>query len=805
MITNYIKLALRTLARNKLYTIINVLGLSVGFVCAILILLYIDDELSYDKHHEKHERIYRLEAFVTSSNTLLKSPWTPHPLGPTLRDGYPDIADFVRFVPIPIRATYGDKVFNEDGIYAVDERVFDVFTHKFLKGTPQNALQPGTIVLTQLLAAKYFGSEDPLGKTIRTNDGYDISVAAVIEDLPDNSHLKYDALLSMKGLAPIFGVERFHARDSETFWRGGIPMITYVLMHENADIKRVTGNFDWFEKQYYAPVGRLSDSYVELKATALAQTHFRLGLQHDQPTGNILYTYILSTIAVFILLIAAINYMNMATARSAKRAKEIGVRKAMGAHTGQVANQFLVESLAISLLSTIISILSAEAFIPLFNEVSGKDLSLFSSANWEALLLILSVSVLVGLVSGSYPAFRLSRFMPARVLKDGPNAATKSGVFRKILVVVQFALSIVMIIGTLLVSEQLRYLKNKNPGFNRENVMIIPTQNNLDPNSIDAFKTELLRSPLIEKVAKSGGVMGQVTLKQGFMIEEDGELNGVILPNMYIDVDYLDVMGIEIKEGENFARETDGYWFQGFIINEALAEAYGFGEKALGQRMQLVDGAIGGTNIKGEVIGVVKDFNFDSLHNPVEPFLFMYGPWAGYVNVRIQPGRTAEAVHFIKEARRTMNIDSPMEYFFLDEVLDAYYRYEENLDRVFRYFSLICIFISCLGLLGLSSYVAEQRTKEIGIRKVLGSSVPSLVSLLSMDFIKLVAIANLLAWPIAYSGVTKWLERYPYRLDIDLDPFAIAGVVSPLVALLTVGYQAFRAASANPIESLRYE
>jgi len=807
MLTNYIKTAVRSLVKNKFYSAINVFGLAVGFVCAILILLYIDDELSYDKHHEKHERIYRLESRITSSTSLIKAPWLPHPLSPALKDEYPEIAEYVRFLPAPTRGRYKEKVFDETRAYCADETVFDVFSHRFIKGSPKTALEnPGDIVLTKRLADKYFGDEDPVGKIIRTREGYELKVTAVIEDLPDNSHLKYDALIAMAGIPLVYGAERFYSRDSETFWRLGIFMHHYVLLHENADIKNVIEDFDRFEKKYYAPVGRLSDSYVKLVATPLAGTHFAADLADDYPTGNILYIYIFATVAVLILLVAAINYMNMATAHATKRAKEIGIRKAIGAHKGQIAAQSLTEAVIMSLAAMALSILLAELLLPYFNSISAKELSLLASGNADIYIIVLSIAISVGFISGSYPAFYLSRFNGVSILKEDAAGSYGSAMFRKLLVILQFTVAVVMVIGALLVAEQLNYLQGKDPGFDRHNVMAIPVQDNLKYDSLDTLKTELLKSPLVEAVSRSTGIMGSGIRRYGFIIQKDGRNDGVILSNMDVDKDYFRLMGIDIKEGRDFAVTVprQGTTAQ-FIVNEAFVRRFGYENGVLGEPMQLVAGSIGRENTKGAIIGVVKDFNFGSLHDAIEPFVFMHGPWGGFVNIRITPGKIAEAIRFVKKTRSATGIDSPMEYYFIDDIMSGYYSYEERLDRVFGSFSLICIFIACIGLMGLSAFIAKQRTKEIGIRKAMGASVTGLAVLLSRHYIKLAAISTAIAWPIAYYAMTKWLEQYPYRIEIGILPFLAAGVLAVLIVILTVGYLAIRAASANPIESLRYE
>jgi len=806
MLGNYIKLALRNLARDRFYAAISVLGLSVGILCAILIMLYITDELSYDRHNEKHRDIYRLESLYTISGKDTAAAATAIPLGVALKDEYPEIIEVVRFLPIGTeRYRYGEKEFYEERTYLADETVFDVFTHTFLRGSPGNALEkPGDIVLTESTANKYFGKEDPMGKAIQTGDGYSLQVTGIIADQPDNTHFRYDALVAMKGYALIVGEENFNSRASNNFWN--ISVLTYALTHEHATIQTVIDNFDRFHDKYFAEVGDQISGSFQLMATPLADVHFRTGLEFDLSPGNIEYIYIFATVAVFLLLIAAINYMNMATARSAKRAKEIGLRKVVGAYRGQIVSQFLIESLIISLLAMVLSVLAAEGLLPLFNQLSDKELKLLASGDIRLMLGIIGISVAVGLVSGSYPALYLSRFMPARILKSTLRPGRRGATLRKVLVVVQFTISIVMIIGTIQVFEQLRYLKNKDLGFRGKDILVLSIRDKEFLKSVAAFKEELLRSPSILGVATSSAVPGTSHGKTVFRVEDDSQMREHAIAPLLVDHDFLGLMGIELAEGRNFDRTMETDAKEGFVVNQALAAKMGWRAEALGKRMQFGLELDGSAARDGEVIGVVRDYNFASLHNEISPLaMILSNDPLNMISIRIAPGKAAGVLRLVKETAKSFGVNYPLSSFFLHDKLSESYRSEGKMGTIFGIASMVCIIVSSLGLLGLSSYMAEQRTKEIGIRKSMGATVYDIVHLFSKDFLKLVIFANLLAAPIIYYAITKWSADYPYRADVSSLPFVLAASLSLLVTIVTVGFQAFKASSVNPIESLRYE
>ena len=821
MFTNYLKLTIRNLIRNKFYAAINIFGLSVGLLCAVLILLFINDELSYDRHHENYRNIYRVESSLKFSDNAIEVAMAPYFLGKALREEYPEIREMVRLRQASGRFRYKDKEFDEGAAYLADGTFFDIFTHTFVKGTPEGALdQPGDLVITETFAERYFKGENPIGKTIQVANaaaGFDLQVTAVIADLPDgyNTTLQLDAIGSMATFEQLKGqqdaiAEILNIMETNT--------LTYVLTEKSATMQSVIDNFDLFHEKYFGMAMEAANGSFSLMATALKDVHFRTGLEYDsQAGGNILYIYILATVAVFLLLIAAINYMNMATAHSARRAKEIGLRKVVGALNGQIVRQFLIESTAISLSAMVVSVLAAEALLPFFNQLAGKQLTLLTSGNTSLFVGIIVISIAVGLVAGSYPAFYLSRFAPARILKETEKSGYKGGILRKALVVIQFTISIVMIIGTILLFQQLDYLRNRDLGFDKENLITVRIFDPIIQSSLHSFKEELLRSPVILDAAVSSGAPGFGGFGKAIcQVETNGEMKQETFDLLYADYDYLDLMGISFAAGRNFSRDMATDENQGFIVNETIARRMGWKDQAIGKRIVAVglptpEGSFAERNAK--VIGVVKDFSFGSLQSAVSPTVIVLNTephrvrWGqSAITLRIAPGRTRDATDFIDRKRKEFNAySSPLPTLFIEQALRQYYLAEERMSTIFVYASIVCIVVSFLGLLGLSSFMTEQRTKEIGIRKVLGASVPNLVSLLSEHFIWLATVANVLAWPIAFYGVTRWLEDYYYRIDIGVLAFITSGILSVMVTFLAVGFQVYKVASGDPIQSLRSE
>jgi len=808
MLKNYLKSAYRNIVSDKFYSLINITGLAIGIICAILILLYVQDELTYDKHHVKHERIYRIESDYVIAGKNTKVAITPAPMAPTLKDEYPEIEEIVRFPGAGIEDIlfkYGEKEFYEDSLYFVDSTLFNVFTHEFILGAPENALnEPHTTVITQSFANRYFGNENPIGKVISTSNFGDFRVTGVIKNVPGNSHLKFNCLLSIATLAEMIGVERFNDNSAGSFWN--VSVYSYILLKEKADVNNILEKFPGFYDKYMAELGDQIQASFNLMVQPLTDIHFHSTLEWDLPTGNYTYVIVFSCVAVFILLIACINYMNMATARSANRAKEVGIRKVAGAHKGLLIRRFLSESMVLTLISLIIALIAVWLLMPFFNILADKNLSFAALTKPVIIFGILIITIFVGIVSGSYPSFYLSSFLPVIVLKGDVSQQQSKGLLRKILVVFQFAISVIMIIGTLIIFQQQNFIKNEDLGFDKENIVIIPVRDTSFVRQITPFREELLKNPDIFAVATSSAQPNGLVGKVVFRVERNGEMIEEVLNLAVIDYDYIDLMNIEIKEGRNYDRSMTTDQNEAFIINETAAKNLGWGYEALGKRMQLGIELDGTARRDGPVIGILKDFHFKSIHNKIEPYVLLLSEDPlGNIYVKMNEENISQTLDFIRNKREEFNNILPFNYYFVEESLNEMYAGEKKLGNLFTIFSLLTIFTSCLGLLGLTSFITEQRTKEIGIRKVLGSSNTEIAILIIRGFLILVLIANIIAWYPAYWAMGHWLQEFAYKINIGFVPFILAAVIAFIIAILTLLYHSVKAANKNPADSLRYE
>jgi putative ABC transport system permease protein len=807
MIRNYLKSALRNITRNKFYSVLNILGLSIGLISTIFILLYIQDELSFDKYNKNYKRIYRLESDFRISEKHDKFAVTSVPIAPAMKIEYPEIEQYARIVDngnMFIR--YKNKEFYEKKIYSADSSYFKVFTCEFLKGSPDNALtEPNTMVVTESFAKKYFGEANPLGEVLRDGDNMNYKITAVIKDLPGNTHLTYDALTSMATIAKVYGKDQFNSLKPEAFWNVGI--YSYILLKPNADIKNIHAKFPAFNKKYMEPLGKQINADFKLITTNLADIHLSTkNLEGDLPRGSMSYVYIFSFVALFILLIASINYMNMATSRSANRAKEVGIRKVLGAFRAQLSRQFLSESVLLAFISLIISLAFIQLLLPLFNELSDKHLTFGVFSNPFIFIGIIAITLVVGLISGSYPAFYLSSFMPARVLKGKIDSGRNSGYLRKTLVVFQFVISIMMIIGTLTVSRQLRYMKTKDLGFDKGNIVVAEIQDTVFVKKIPAFREELLQNPAIEAVSASTGVPGKIRSIQVMRVENGSKMQELALNNFQIDYDYIPLMKMKLVKGRNFDKNMGTDLKEGVIINETAAKKLGWGDNALGKKIQYGIELDGTADRNTKVIGVVKDFNYASLHNKIEPIVMFLTKRPGFaLNIRIKPENKPAALDFIKSVWGKYGVKNPFEYYFLDQNFDESYQAEAKLNKIFTVFSVISIFIALLGLLGLASFTAERRTKEIGIRKVLGSSLMEIANMFYKEFTLLIVVAFIIGTPIAFYALGLWLQQFAYHVNQTWFIFFLSDMLAWIVAMATISFHSIKAASENPVTAIKYE
>jgi putative ABC transport system permease protein len=818
MLKNYFISAYRSIKKNKFYSLLNIFGPAIGITCAILILLYVQEEVTFDKHSKNYDRIYRLESDFNISGKATLAALVPIPMAPTLKDEYPEIKEIARFVGFGLQDIlfqYKDLKFFEDKIYFADSTVFKLFDYEFVLGSPENALnEPNTIVITESFASRYFGRENPVGEALISSNFGSFRVTGVIKDVPANSHLRFDCLLSMATVAELAGVDNFNSRSAPSYWN--ISAFGYVLMDDNAKIEDLLAKFPGFYEKYMSSLGKQINATFQLKATRIDKVHFGSKLEFDLPVGNFNYIIIFSLVGVFMLLIASLNYMNMATARSTNRSKEVGLRKVIGAGKGTLIRQFISESMVLVIIALIIALIAVIFILPSFNVLTDKVLKIGNLFKPVTFLLILLIALFVGLISGSYPALYLSSFSPLDVLKSNVNPRQGKGMLRKILVVFQFALSGVLIIGTMIVSGQQRYIRNKDLGLNKENVMIIPIRDTaFINNKMQSFKDELLKLPDIKGVSSSALVPPLMASKVVFLIEKDSSMVELATSFSIVDHEFIDVMQMKILEGRNFEKSRTSDLTQAFIVNEAAVKAFGWGNNALGKRIKFgINPATGNAQRDGVVIGVVKDFHFTSIHNAIEPFIFIVSrnPLT-YFYVRTSDDDVPATIESVRKLQTDLGNTLPFNYFFFTDKLDEMYTAENKLNTLFNIFSLMTIFIACLGLLGLTSYVTEQRSKETGLRKIMGARVDQVVWLLNKDFLILVLISNLISWPVAYYLMDRWIEGFAYRMNFGLSPFIwdtvvpfiLSLLITLIIALVTISAVSLKAAQANPVNTVSRE
>ena len=813
---NYLVSAYRNITRNSFFSIINILGLTIGIVSAILVLLFVGEESAYDKHHTKHKRIYRIISNFHVNNKQDLFAVSSVPIGPTLKEEFAEIEEFVRFANVDnFFFRYNGVEYNEEEFYFTDSTMFKVFDHKFIVGDPLTSLsRPGSIVLTKTLAKQLFGDENPIGKVLlgERNDAF--TVTGVIDEVPRTSHFRFRALVSLNTIIENVGAERFNDNSSGSFWN--VNVYTYLLFKEGTNPETIVQNYEPFNEKYIVPVGKIVNGTFAPIFQPLLETHFPKtdNLQGDLPVGNRSNLYIFSLVSFFILIIACINYMNMATARSASRAREVGIRKVVGAGKGRLVQQFISESMLLAIISGALAYTITAVVLPWFNNLADKEIGLMELLNPSFIGGAVLIVIFVGLIAGSYPAFFLSSFSPVKVLKGTIDKARGKVGLRKILVVFQFTVSIVMILATIVVSNQQRFIREKDMGFDKKNLLVVSDLDTVISRRIDPIKEELLRNPSIIGVAGSQQVLGISNSKIVSRMDQNGEMKEIAVNLISCDFDYLQVLGVQIDQGRFFDPTLRTDSTQAFIINKTAERVYGWADQPIGKRIQFGIRMDGSANRDGGVVGVVNDFHYTSIHNPIEPFMFFIsGGVPNVLSIRIKPGETERAVEFIKQKFDEFGATREMKFYFLEERLEDLYRSEQKLGWLFRVFSLVTIFISCLGLLGLTSFVTDQRTKEIGVRKVMGGTNFDIIILLSRQFIILVLVANVFALPLGFYAMQKWLQGFSYRIEFGqsilsvstLGPLLLSSFIALLIAIATVGILSWRAAESNPAQSLKYE
>ena len=792
MIKNYFKIALRNLYRHKGFTILNISGLAIGMTAGFLVLLYVVFELSYDNMHSKTDSIYRVVANIDTPSEKIEAGIAAWAVGPNIEKEFPEILKSTRILNEDFTIVKDGTKFVEEHVIAVDSAFFEIFDFELIKGDKSQVLKrPNNLVISETMVTKYFDSDDPIGQNM-VIEGFDnpAIVTGVMKDIPENSHLQVDIVISM-----ITYTAPPSNRDEQ--WDNYDPSI-YILTANSTNPKNLEAKFPNFLEERTGDEMRESKMFVTLFLEPFKDVYLKSD-RGSSISGSINNVYVFSIIGIFILLIASINFINLATARSVERAKEVGIRKVIGADKNQLAFQFIGESIIICTIAFFVAVGLTALGLPYFNDLAGKTVSTGVFAEPINVLYLFLLALVIGAIAGIYPAIVLSSFKPISVLKGGFSTGTKGILLRKSLVVVQFTISIALIIGTIVIYNQMRFMQNQDLGFNKEHTIVIPTEIG---NNQEALKTSFSQIPGVKGTSLTSSVPGSGNSAAYSEIEnQQGDLQIANLDLYFVNEDYIEQLGMDIIAGRGFSRNFVSDSSQAMIINEKAVSLLGYSnaQDAIGAKYQQW-----GSN--GEVIGVVKDFNFKSLQDEISPLTMRLDPTeTNIITVKIDAANTAQTIASIESAWQSMMPSDPLEYYFLDDLFNNQYRSEEQFEGLFMSFALLAIFISCLGLLGLAAYSTIQRKREIGIRKIVGASVSSIVNLLSKEFIKLVGIAFVISAPIAWYLMHGWLEDFAYKIDIKWWMFVVAGLGSMVIALATVSFQAIKAATSNPVESLRTE
>ena len=807
MFKNYFKIAFRNLWKNKGFSAINIFGLASGLAICLLILFYVNNELGYDRYNAKADRIYRVDGDLQFGGNHFVIAQSPDPVGPTLKQDFPQVEQFVRFRDHGgIMVKKGNQNIEEDKVIYTDSTLFSVFTLPMIQGDPSTALvQPNSVVITESTAKKYFNSTDVVGKTMIIGDTGNYKITGVIRDIPKQSHFHFDFFISMYGQLSPYEINQWTSNNFNT----------YIVLKKGSNADLLSSQLNDFVMRYVAPVFqslnitpeefKKQGNYLHYTLMPLQKIHLYSNKSGElEANGNIEYVYIFSLIAFFILLIACVNFMNLSTARSANRAKEVGVRKVLGSLRKNLIMQFLSESVLISFISLALALVIAALLLPYFNQLSGKDMTLDLFLKPWLLPAAILLMIVVGLIAGSYPAFYLSSFKPVQVLKGKLAKGFKSSWLRSGLVVFQFCISIILVIGTLVIYLQLNYIRNKDIGFNRSQVLIIKNTDALGRQA-KVFEDEIKKLNGIENGTMTGYLptSGWRSDSPLFPDATTDTKNAVSTQIWRIDENYIPTLGMKMVQGRNFSVNfpTDS---SGIIINEAALKLFGF-KDPLNRPLYYMNDFPKKDLTKYHIMGIVKNFNFNTLREEVTPLCFLYQPQNSSMAFRVHSANMPNLISMIQNKFKSLAPEQPFSYSFMDEDFNKTYSNEQRMGGISMTFSALAILIACLGLLGLITFAAEQRAKEIGIRKVLGANGRNIVSMLSKDFLKLVFIASLIAIPLAWWAMNKWLQGFAYRIQISWWILVSAALLAVLIALATIFYQAIKAALANPVNSLRSE
>ncbi len=797
MIQHYFSVALRALRRDIGYATINVTGLAVGMACCLLILVYIVDELSYDQFHEKSDRIVRL-ALETKGGDGEWRGRVPafYQLAELVGENLSGVETTAQIARDRALLAHEGRQFMEENILMASRSLFDVFSVTFLRGSPETAFEnPYSAVLTEAAAQKYFGNADPVGQTITRNNKHEFEVTAVVDALPVNSHFQFDVLLNLDSTRDRYRPEMFESMGAQ--W-----VYTYLLMAQPESAASIDLRVNNLVSRFIPP-----DTPVEVRLVAQPLTEIHLHSRFEAelaPNGDVRYLYVFGVIAVFILVIACVNFMNLATARASLRAREVGVRKLLGAHRSQLVRQFLAESAGMSLLAVVFALGLATLALPLFNSVTGKEIPAAGLFHPEILASLLGIALFVGLLSGSYPAFFLSSFRPARVLKGTLESGRAGAAFRlrQGLVVFQFGISIAIVLGSFVVYNQLDFMQNTYPGFDRDQVLSIRLPGSMRAEDIETLKARFVQQPGVQHASAASHAPPEGLNSWRVRSAGTSADNNELISWIAVDHDYVETLGLEMAKGRAFRRDSPADAGTAIMINEAMASFYNL-EDPVGQVFEFESNHF--SSGSASVIGVVQDYHQTSLHEEIRPVLFFLDTYARQILLKMDTERLAGTIEELAGTWSSVVTDWPFEYSLLDDRFDALYNAEQRLGRIFRIFSFLAVFVACMGLFGLSAYMAERRTREVGVRKAFGASVRQLVGLLTRDFLVLVLIAYVIAAPLTWIGMQSWLEDFAYRAEFGAGLFVLTAGLAISIAAITVSYQAVRAALMNPVETLRYE
>ena len=799
MLHNYLSVALRNLRRHPAYSLINISGLAIGMATCILILLYIQDELGYDRYHPHADRVYRIVDDIESGGQTVRTAGTPTAWGPALKRDFPEIELLVR-----MRGTgsawlvdLGNTIYYERKVIWAEPDLFEMFNIPLISGDQSTALvEPYSMVISEDLAFKYFGDEDPVGRVVNLDNRWDFTVTGVMKNIPTNSHMRPDMFVSYTTMNVI---RSWDLGD----WEYHRNLYTYIRLGENVSPDEFEAKLPDFLERHAGDQYRESGMSLRPSLQPLVDIHLYSNRESEhEPNGDVRYVALFMVIVFLILIIACINFINLATARSEMRAREVGVRKVMGANRFQLIRQFLGESVLMAGLAAILAVMLVQLALPGVNEIAGKQLAL-PLTDWTVLAALVLGTALIGLAAGGYPAAYLSGFLPAVVMKGNPETGKKGLGLRQVLVVIQFSMSIFLLVSTAVIHDQLEYIQTKRLGFNKEHVMVVPITGSHQIPNTPVLKQRLSGMPGVVGIATTTGVPGMRVLpimevRPEGMPPEDH----LMMATLHVDENFLDVMDIGVVAGRNFSPDWGTDTTGGVLLNETAVRNLGWGAPvdAIGRQFERLsfEGVV-----PGRVIGVVRDFHLRTIHEEIEPAAIMTSTYHIFVLIRIEPDGISETIGRIEEVWRDVDPRFPLDYTFLDEDFDALYRTDHQIGEIFAVFAFLAIFVACLGLLGLASFSIQQRTREIGIRKVVGASISGIVILLSKDFMKYVLLANLIAWPLAWFVMSSWLQNYAYAAALDFTWFLAAGVLAFVIAWLTIGAHAVAASRRNPANALR--